>query len=447
METKGNMTEGKILPIVVMFTLPIMAGYFLQQLYNTVDGIVVGQFIGESALASVGTCAPLTVFYVAFAMGMSNGGSIIVAQYFGADRKTELKKAVSTALILLTAIGIFFSLFGGLVAAPVLKNILAVPKAQLADATSYFKIYCYGLIFQFIYNAVAAVLRALGDSKATLYFLLISSGINIGLDLLFIIVFKMGVPGAALATIIAQGISALVSVIYMFARYPQLRFTKETFVFDPQMCSLIFKYGVPSTVQQCIVSCGHIAMQRLVNSFGASFMSGYTAGTRLESYLVIPALGFMVGMSTFTGQNIGAGKIDRVKEGLHKITKVTGLSTAVLSLIAFVFASSLVGFFGVEGEALEMGTEYLRLIAPFFIIFSVYQAFVGLLQGSGDVSFCAFCTLTSLGLRVIISYSLAGTAISFRALCISSPIAWVYVLILCLWRYKRGKWTQKGVQK
>ncbi len=445
MENKGNMTEGKILPLVVMFTLPIMAGYFLQQLYNTVDGIVVGRFIGESALASVGTCAPLTVFYVAFAMGMSNGGSIIVAQYFGGGRKTELKKAVSTALILLSVLGIVFSVFGGLAAEPVLKTILAVPQGQLDDATRYFRIYCYGLIFQFIYNAVAAVLRALGDSKATLYFLLISSCVNIGLDLLFIIKFDMGVPGAALATIIAQAVSAAVSVIYMFVRYPEIKLTRETFVFDTGMCVSLFKYGVPSTVQQCIVSCGHIAMQRLVNSFGASFMSGYTAGTRLESYLVIPALGFMVGMSTFTGQNIGAGKTERVREGLYKVLKVTAVSTAVLSCAAFLFADCLVGFFGVKGDALSMGIEYLRLIAPFFILFSVYQAFVGLLQGAGDVSFCAFCTLTSLGLRVIISYSLATSPISFRALCISSPIAWLYVLVLCIWRYRRGRWQEKGV--
>ena len=442
---KGNMTTGEILPEILLFTLPIIAGYFLQQLYNTVDGIVVGQFIGESALASVGTCAPVTVFYVAFAMGMSTGGSIIVAQYFGAGKFTELRKAVSTALILIFGLGLFFSVFGGVLVNPLLKSVLAVPADQLPDATAYLQIYCYGLVFQFIYNIVAAILRAFGDSKATLIFLLVSSAVNIVLDLMFIVAFGMGVKGAALATIIAQAISAVVSIIYMFAKYEKLRFTRETLTFDGSMCLLILRLGIPTTIQQCVVSCGNIALQRLVNTFGVDFMSGYTAGTRLESYLVLPALSFQVGMSTFTGQNIGAGKLDRIVEGLHKVMKTTALSTAVLSIIAITFATQLVGIFGVEGEALSMGMTYLRLIAPFFIIFSLYQAYVGLLQGSGDVSFCAFCTLSSLALRVIFSYALAGTFLSYRVLCFSSAVGWTYVFILCIWRYRQNKWKQKAV--
>lgn len=442
----GTMVSGNVAGQIFLFTLPIMAGNFLQQLYNTVDGIIVGRFVGEGALASIGTCAPLTILYIALAVGLSTGSSIIVAQYFGAGKMDDLRSAVSTSLILLTLIGIAFSIVGGFVATPLLKTVLAVPEAQLSDAAAYFSIYCVGLVFQFVYNIVAAILRALGDSKATLYFLLISSVLNIILDILFIAVFQMGVPGAALATIISQAVSAVASVIYMIAQYPILRFNRKTFLFDREKCVLALKMGIPTTLQQCVISGGHIAVQRLVNSFGVAFMSGFTAGSRLESYLVIPAIGFNVGLSTFTGQNIGAKNLDRVKKGLHKTLLMSAGSCIILSGIAVIFARPLVALFGVSGDTLTMGIDYLRLVAPFFVIFGVYQAVCGVLQGSGDVMFTMFCTLSSLLIRCVLSYGMAYfTSFGYRSICYALPMGWVYVLILVIVRYRAGKWKKKGI--
>ncbi len=439
------MTKGNIPRQIFLFTLPIMAGNFLQQLYNTVDGIVVGQFVSEQALAAIGTCAPLTILYLALAVGMSTGSGIIVAQYFGASRNEDLHRAVSTSVILLTGLGLVFSAVGALTARPLLAYVLAVPEAQLETAVVYMRVYCIGLIFQFAYNIIAAILRALGDSRATLYFLCISSVLNICLDLAFVVGMGFGVTGAAGATVIAQFCSAMAGIIYLSVKYPGLKGAATSGVFDGRICVTALRLGVPSTLQQAVVSCGHIALQRLVNSFGVEFMAGYTAGTRLESYLVIPALGFAAGMSTFTGQNMGAGNIPRIKEGVRKTAVMSALLSVVLSSVAFFFAEPLVGLFGVTGESLEMGVGYIALVAVFFPIFAIYQVSVGALQGAGDVMFTAFCTLTSLGLRVITAYAMAG-AIGYKALCWSMPVGWGYVLIISYWRYFRGKWKEKAVE-
>ncbi len=440
------MLQGNAAKQIFLFTLPIMAGNFLQQLYNTVDGIVVGQFVSEAALAAIGTCAPVTLLYLALALGLSTGSGIVVAQYYGAGQKKDVRDAVSTSLVLLFAVGVVFAVIGALVAKPLLRYGLAVPDAELDMAVAYLRIYCIGLVFQFLYNIVAAVLRALGDSKATLYFLLISSIINIVLDLVLVIGFRAGIVGAAWATVIAQACSAFVSLLYMYRRYVDLRFRLSTWRFSREKCLMSLRMGIPTTLQQGVVSCGHMALQRLVNSFGVQFMAGYTAGTRLESYLVIPALAFMIGLSTFAGQNIGAHNIDRVREGYRKTLIMTLGSSIVLSAIALLFAKPLVMLFGVEGESLAMGIGYLMLVAPFFPIFALYQAAVGVLQGAGDVVFTMFCTLTSLGLRIVVAYVLAGyTPLGYRALCISMPIGWGYVLILSFWRYWRGKWKEKAV--
>ena len=443
---ENSMTTGNVAKQIFIFTLPIMAGNFLQQLYSTVDGIVVGQFVGEEALAAVGTCSPLVILFLALAIGMSVGSGIVVAQYFGAGRNEDLRKAASTSIILLGGIGLVFSIIGALVAEPILEYVLAVPAEELPYATLYMRIYCAGLLFQFVYNIVASILRALGDSRATLYFLCISAGLNIVLDLVFVMGLRLGIPGAAWATVISQIASSAAALIYMSAKYENLRFGRAHggLVFDGEMAGTVIRLGIPSTLQQACVSLGHIGLQRLVNSFGVEFMAGYTAGTRIESYLVIPALGFQAGVSTFTGQNVGAGNWERVKEGTKKTCIMSLLITCVLSAVAIIFSTPLISFFGVEGESLAMGIGYISLAAWFFPIFGIYQGFVGTLQGAGDVMFTASATLTSLAVRVISSYMLApGTG--YRSLCWSMLCGWGYVLTLSFVRYIRGKWKEKAV--
>ena len=440
------MTEGSEWKLILLFTLPLMAGNFLQQLYNAVDGIVVGNFAaaGENALAAVGTCAPITMLFIAVAMGMSTGCSILIAQLHGARKYDEMRKAVATSLILVIAVGLVLSVAGGVVAKWILEHILKVSEEILPDATAYFAIYCFGLVFQFTYNIVSFILRSLGDSAATLYFLLVSSVTNIILDLVFVICFHWDVPGVAIATVIAQALSAVISVIYMFKKYPILRFGKGEFRFHRTQAALALRLSIPTTLQQCIVSSGHIAIQRIVNDFGLT--AAFTAGMRMENFIMIPVFSFNVGMATFTGQNVGAGRLDRVRRGF-RATELMGLAVcAVVGLVAFVGADPLVGLFGVEGTTQATAAEYLRFIAPCLLLFCFYIITNGVLQGSGDVVFTAVNTVSNLAIRCAAAYLLAYlTPLEGRAAWVSLPISWAYALVLSLVRYRGGKWKSKAV--
>lgn len=444
----NSMTEGKVWKLILLFTLPIMAGNFLQQLYSAVDSIIVGNFAanGENALAAVGTCSPVAFLFIAIAMGMSTGSSILVAQYFGARRMDEMRRAVSTSLILLTGMGLVFSIAGGIIAKWVLHNILNVQDYLLADATAYFSIYCFGLVFQFIYNIVSSILRALGDSKATLYFLLVSSVTNIVLDLLFVAVFHWDVPGVAIATVISQAMSAAVSLLYMFRKYSILRFAKGEFRYHKDMGMLALKLGIPTTLQQCVISMGHIAIQRLVNTFDIT--AAYAAGMRIESFSLIPIFGFNMGLATFTGQNIGAQKLDRVSHGLKATFFMSGVCCAVLSAATYLGAPLLLKMFNLSGSNLTYGLEYLHFTAPAYLIFCIYITLNGVLQGSGDVVFTACNTISSLIIRTVSAYLLAYfTPVAYAAAWVSLPIGWIYSLILAAIRYKMGAWRAKSVVK
>lgn len=443
---KASMTSGTEWKLILLFTLPLMAGNLLQQLYNTVDGIIVGNFISENALAAVGTCSSLTMLFIALALGMSNGAAVVIAQLFGADRMTELRKAVSTALILFAVMGVVFSVLGVLLAGFLLSAVLNVQDYLLDGAVLYFRIYALGLLFQFLYNIVAAILRSLGDSRATLYFLLISSVCNILLDLLTILVLGWGIAGVAIATVVSQGLSAVVSLVYMFRFYPMLRFQKGEFSFDRSTCGLIVKMGIPTTLQQCVVSFGHMAIQRVINDFDIT--AGYTAATRIESFAVIPAQGFLMGMATFTGQNLGAKKPDRIIRALKQTLIMSFIVDALVIGILVPLAPNLIGLFGVVGDSTSVAVSYLRYCSCFLSIFCTYFCFNGVLQGAGDVGFTAFNTFTGLVIKVAFVYLMAYlTPLGVAAIWFGNLVSWLYSLALSALRYRFGPWRKKGIVK
>ena len=433
---------------IFLFALPIMAGQLLQQLYNTVDSIVVGRFLGEAALSAVGTCSALTFFFVAFAMGLSNGAGVVFAQYYGARRMPELRRAVSTAALMLIAIAVVLTAIGISLAEVMLGDLLDAPKDIIGDAVTYFSIYCIGLVFQFVYNAVAAALRSVGDSRATLIFLCISSVLNIILDLLFVLVFDWKVAGTAIATVIAQVVSAVVSVIYMQKKYDFYRYRRGEFGFDGKMCRLTLKFGVPTMIQMCIVSGGQVIIQRVANWLGTSAIAAATAAGRIENYIFIPAQSFNSAMATYTGQNVGAGSLDRVYAGYKKTLLMSVPICVSLMAITFFLARPLVGLFGVEGEALDLGIKHLRFITPFFLFFSIYMPTVGLLTGSGDVYAATSITLSSLALRVICTYVFAYLChFEFASLYYAVPISWALCLVCGFIRFKSKRWETKRLVK
>ena len=442
-----DMTEGREGRHILAFALPIMGGLVLQQLYNTVDSVVVGQKLGDIALGAVGTCSALTMFAVSFAVGLTNGSSVIFAQLFGAKQLDKLRRNLSTAFCLLAALGLFISILGFCFARPLLKA-LAAPDAILDMASGYFRIYCLGLVFQFVYNVAAGALRSVGDSKATLYFLCNASVVNIVLDLVFVIVFHWGVEGTAIATVIAQGVSAVVSLVYMHRKYEFFRFAKGEFAFDPSCCGQILKLGVPTMVQMCIVSGGNVLIQRVVNDLGTVALAANTAAARIENYMFIPVQSMNNGLATFTGQNVGAGKYDRVLGGRRQARYIIVPTALLISLILWVFAKPLIGLFGVTGESLTLGIQHLRFIAPFFVIFALYMSTAGVLTGSGDVLAAACVTLSVLGVRVAATYIFNyGFHLGFPSLYYANPIGWAFGFIVVWLRFRTGIWKTKAVVK
>lgn len=441
-----DMTRGSPAKLILLFSLPLMLGNLFQQLYNTVDAAVVGNFVSEAALSAVGTCASLTNFFVCFAMGFCNGSGVVVAQFFGARREDELRRTVSTVLILVAGMGLAFSVMGFVGARWMLVSLIKVPESLMEMSVTYFRIYACGIIFQFVYNVIAAILRALGDSRATLYFLIISSALNILLDLLAVLVLELGVAGVALATIVSQAVSAAVSVVYMLRNYPQMRFKREEFRFHADKCALVLKLAVPTTVQQCVVAGSGVVMQRLVNSMSVSAIAAYTVGVRLESYLVVPITAVNVGLMTYTAQNIGANMPERVSRGWKAAELMSfGFCFALVALV-YGFTAQLIGIFNLSGESFELGIVYLRGMAPCFLIFSLYLISTGVLQGAGDMLWGAGLTTASLVTRVIFSYLLYYAAdMGFAALWWALPISWGGVCIVAFLRYRSGNWRKKAV--
>ena len=438
------MTEGKEWKLILLFTLPLMAGNLLQQLYNTVDGIIVGNFVGEAALSAVGTCAPLTLLFIAIAMGMSTGASIVVSQFYGAGALEEMRRSVATALLMLMGLGIVLSVLAFAGTGWLLKGVLGVQDYLLADAVTYFRIYALGLFFQFVYNIAAAVLRSLGNSRATLYVLLLSSICNVVLDLVAVLVFHWGVMGVAVATVLSQVISAVVMVAYMFRSHSVLRFQSGEFRFDGETAGLILKMGIPSTIQQCVVSFNHMAIQRVVNAFDIT--AGYTAAMRIENFIYIPSQSFFLGMATFTGQNLGAKRLDRVRRGLYGTLIMGTITVVIISSLVLLLAPQLIGLFGVVGASKAVGVTYLHYVALGFILFCWYFCFNGVLQGSGDVMFTLFNTVSSLVLRTVVTYILAFlTPVGYVAIWWSLLVSWVYNVVLAYLRYRFGPWKRKGV--
>ena len=445
----NDMTVGSEWKKILLFALPIMAGQFLQQLYNTVDGIVVGNFVSEAALGAVGACTTLAMLFLAFSTGFGNGCGIMISQLFGAGRMEEVKRAVATGIILLAAMGALCMVLGWFGAEWLIIHLLDITDPHLIDlSVSYFSIYALGLVFTFLYNCIASILRAVGDSKATLYFLCVSATMNLVLDILFVAVFQWGVAGAAIATVISQIACVIVCFVYMFARYPMFRFGKGEFRFDPTLGKLCLELGIPMSLQMAIVSCGNVLMQRLVNHFGETTMAAFTCGLRIENYCMVPAMGFNSAMSMFTGQNIGAGKLDRIQRGWKAAVTMALAVTFVIATVLFVGAYPLSALFGVEGEAQLQAVDYIRFVSYMMLIFSAYLTSNGVVQGCGDALYASICSFSTLGVRVALSYTLVFFFnFDYHVLWRCIPVGWLFALALALHYFLKGKWRHSLINR
>lgn len=379
--TERKMTSGTPWKQILIFSLPVFIGLLLQQLYNTVDTIIVGNYASEAALSAVGTTGSLTFLFLAVANGFSTGAGVLTSQYYGAGRYEEMRKTGGVSVSLLIVMGAVATILGLIAGRTALTYLLAVPENFRDIAVTYFLVYCLGLIFQFGYNIVAALLRSVGDSKASMYFLLIASIVNIGLDLLFVAVFKMGAAGAAIATDISQALSCIAAFIYMYRKYPVFRFGREDFRLDGEIISQIARMGFPVTLQQMIAAFGILFIQRAVNGYGQSMTASFTVGSRIELYAQMPLNSFYMALATYVGQNIGAGNLDRVRKGARQTMLLSFIVTIIIAGLILVYSEQLIRLFGISDQAAELCRQHLKVTVMAFVLQSVYLPLFGVFQG------------------------------------------------------------------
>ena len=408
-----NLTEGRPLNLLFFFALPMVAGNLFQQLYNMVDTAVVGKFVGEDAVAAVGSSFPIVFLSVAVASGLSMGCTVVVSQLFGAGRIHEMKTTISTAIISLGVLGLLIMGLGTLLAGPLLQ-LLGTDPDIMADSRTYLQIYFGGAVFLFLYNTLNGIYNAQGDSKTPLIFLMISSLTNIVLDLLFVIRFGMGVAGVAWATLIAQGLCAVAYLLVLLRRMRRMPCEPEKQgvklpLFHIVAVKRIAQIGLPSMLQQSLVSLSMMMMQGLVNSFGKVLVAGYTAATKIDSLAMLPNMNISNAMSSFTAQNIGAGKYERVKEGLKACLLMVAVFSLLITVIIFLFGNQLLSLFLDPGDAsgaMGYGLAYMHTVSLFYILMGLLFVPNGMLRGAGDMAAFTFSSMANLFSRVGIAYAL-----------------------------------------
>ena len=399
-----SMVEGTPWKHILRFALPVLAGSLLQQLYNTADTIIVGKFNGEDALSAVGTTSSFTFLFLALAMGFSAGNGVLVAQHYGAENEKQVKRSASTGILLLLGMGLVSTVVAILLSGPAYTYWMDVPKEILAQTMFYFRVYAVGLVFQYGYNIFSSILRAVGDSAATLYFLLISSLSNIALDLLFVAGFKWGVVGAALATDLAQAGSFVAAYIYMIRKYPMFRFGLREFVWDTSLAKKTLTVGLPIAAQMAIASVGFTLIQRAVNGFGKAMTASFTVGQRIEMYLNLPCNAFQTTLATYAGQNIGAGRIENVRRGVRQTFVISLIMTLVISAVVWLFADGIISLFGLGSQATAYCRSHLRTIAFINIVLGMYIPLFGVFQASNHGSVGTVVATCALSVRVLVTY-------------------------------------------
>lgn len=440
-----DLTVGNPSKILISFSLPMFVSAVFQQLYNIADSIIAGRFAGEDALAAVGASYPVTMIFMAVAMGSNIGCSVVISQLFGSKDYDRVKTAVSTTIIASIVLSAFLTVLG-LLGSSFIISAINTPENIFADSKLYFDIYIAGFVFLFLYNIANGVFTSLGDSKTPLFFLIASSVGNIILDIIFVAVFKLGVAGVAWATFIAQGIACVLALISLVIRINKLKTEKAPVFFSLPMLYKITFIAIPSILQQSFISVGNIFIQGLVNSFGSSVIAGYSAAVKLNTFALMSFTTLGNAMSTFTAQNIGAGKTDRVSKGL-KSGIMFGFSVIVPFLFIFiVFGRQMLGLFlsAESVDAINCGVLFLRIVSPFYIAISVKIITDGLLRGSGAMFAFTVSTFLDLILRVILAYIFADITNSATGIWLSWPFGWTIAAVITLFFYFKGGW-KKGI--
>ena len=437
----NDLTVGKPEAVLWKFCMPLFGSIVFQQLYNIADSFVAGKFIGENALAAVGNSYEITLIFIAFAFGCNIGCSVIVSQFFGAKKYENMKTTVYTAMITSAMICVVLMVCG-LLFCNSLLGMINTPEELFHDSKIYLDIYILGLPFVFFYNITTGIFSALGDSKTPFYFLAASSTSNIAVDILFVTVFHMGVAGVAWATFLCQGVSCLLAVFVIFQRLKGIE-TGRVPLFSFDILKKIMTVAVPSILQQSFISVGNIIIQGTINGFGPSVMAGYSAAVKLNNLVITSFTTLGNGISNYTAQNIGAGKLPRIQEGFQAGIKMVWMLSAPLFVLYFFAGKWILYAFIDEPTALTLqtGMEFLRILSPFYFVISMKFVADGILRGAGMMGKFMVATFLDLILRVVIAILLSRTNLGATGIWCAWPIGWIVAVILSLSFYKSGRWN------
>lgn len=440
-----DMTKGSPLRHILVFSVPLLIGNLFQQLYNMVDSLIVGNFVGANAIAAVGSCGSINFLFFSLGSGLATGIGIIVSQFFGAKDEKSIRATIGNAAYVLGAVSAAAGSLGILLSGPILRG-LGTPETILPDAITYMRMTCAGIIFISFYNGVASILRALGDSRTPLYFLILSSIVNLVLDLIFVLYFGMGVFGVALATVISQAVSAITSLIYALKKVPYFLLTREELRPNHDIIYRSFKLGVPIAFQYSLIAVSCIALQGVINSFGETVMAAATIISRIEQIIQQPYSSLGAALTTYAGQNIGAKQPERVRKGFRQSVLLVLLFSLCFLPIAYLFGADIIGFFVKEPEVIEIGGKALRITSLCYFGLGMIYVPRAILNGCGDTGFAMINGLTEVVCRVGFSQILTRIPVlGFWGIWITTGATWIITALVCLLRYASGIWKKKCI--
>ena len=450
-DMKGNtqdLTKGSIVKAIILFSVPLLIGNLFQQLYNAVDSYVVGNYVGKVALAAVGASTPIINMLIGFFMGISTGAGVVIAQFFGADDLSKMKKAIHNSIALTLVIGVVLTVVGLVFNDPILKAI-GVPSDVFSEASTYLSIYFWSLIFVMIYNMGSGILRSVGDSKRPLYFLIFSSVINIVLDFLFVKNFGFGVAGAGYATLIAQAISAIMVMYVLMKTEDSYKVVLKDIKFDKEILLKIIKIGLPTGFQQSIVSLSNVIVQSYINVYGASVIAGYSVTIKIDGFVNLPLQAFNMAITTFVGQNIGAKQYNRVKKGAYITTFLAMVTIGFFVVIMYFFGRDFIALFNQEKDVIDAGRLMQLTFLPFYIFLPINQVINGVLRGAGRSAVPMYVMIFSfVFLRQIYLFLVTKVTSDVVYVFLGWPTTWVVCSLIFIVYFFKVQWLpqEKGAE-
>ena len=438
-----DMTSGNVYGLLIRFAVPLLLGNLFQQLYNTVDTWVVGNYVGKEAFSAVGTVSPIINMLIGTFLGLSIGAGVVISKYYGAKQEQKVSETVHTALVMTAILGVLFTFIGVLMTPPMLR-LMKTPAEVFPEARRYLTIYFSGIFGLLLSNMGAGILRAVGDSQRPFYFLVLSTTLNIGLDLLFVIVFHMGVAGVAYATLLAQGLSAVVVLLLLMRAKNCVRVSLSSLKLHADPLKKIIRVGIPAALQRAVTSFSNVFVQSYINFFGADCMGGWTAYAKIDAFLFLPMQSVSSGATTFVGQNLGVNDVARAKKGIRVAMIIAMACNLVIMVPVLIFAPALVRFFNDSPEVVRFGTLFLRLMSPFYVLCCVNQILAGSLRGAGDSKTPMFIMLGSFVLFRQIYLFVVTRFISnaIVPVAMSYPAGWLVCSVATLIYYKFAHWEK-----